>query len=116
MDENKLLQTIANACDDRKAENIIALDMRELSPLTDYILICHGNNERQVQTIARSIKDALDDQNIHIEKIEGFENGRWVLLDVGPVVCHVFHKDEREHYNLERLWGDASVLQFEEIS
>src|SRR5690625_6039970 len=102
MDETKLLQTIANACDDRKAEDIIFLDMKELSPLIDYYLICHGNNERQVQSIAKSIKDSLDENDFHIERIEGFENGRWILLDAGIVVCHIFHKDERDHYNLER--------------
>lgn len=116
MNDTKLLQMIANACDERKAENIIVLDLHQLSPLTDYYLICHGNNERQVQSIARSIKDLLNEQEIHIEKIEGFESGRWILLDAGSVVCHIFHKEERDHYNLERLWGDASVIPFEEIS
>lgn len=115
MDENKLLQTLATACDDRKAEDIIVLDMQQLSPITDYYLICHGNNERQVQSIAKSVKDALDKEDIHIERVEGLENGRWVLVDVGSIICHVFHKEERSYYNLERLWGDASVIPFEEI-
>lgn len=116
MDENGFLQIIADACDDRKAENIIALDMKNVSILVDYYLICHGNNERQVQSIARSIQQSLEEKDIHIERIEGLENGRWVLLDVGHVVCHVFHKEERSHYNLERLWGDASVIPLEDIS
>lgn len=116
MNDTELLQMIANVCDESKAEDIIVLDMDQLSPLTDYYLICHGNNERQVQSIARSVKDSLHEHDIHIERIEGFENGRWVLLDASSVVCHIFHKEERAHYNLERLWGDASVIPFEEIS
>lgn len=116
MDETKLLQLIAKACDDRKAEDIVILDMQQLSPLTDYYVVCHGNNERQVQSIARAVKATVDEHNITIEQMEGFERGRWILLDVGPVVCHIFHKDERSHYNLERLWGDASIIPFEDIS
>lgn len=116
MDETKLVKLIVQSCDDRKAEDIVILDMEELSPLTDYYLICHGNSERQVQSIARAVKDTVDEYNIHIERMEGFENGRWILLDVGSVVCHIFHKEEREHYNLERLWGDATIIPFEDIS
>lgn len=116
MDEQKVLKIIADACDDRKAENIIALDMRQLSPLADYYLICHGNNERQVQSIARAIKQSIEEENIYIKRIEGLENGRWILIDIGYIICHIFHQEEREHYNLERLWGDASVLSFEDIS
>src|SRR5699024_4856398 len=107
---------IAHACDDRKAEDIVILDMKELSSLADYYLVCHGNNERQVQSIARAIKHLVDEENINIERIEGLENGRWVLLDAGSIICHVFHKDERLHYNLERLWGDALIIPFEDIS
>lgn len=116
MDENEHLKIIANACDERKAENIIALDMKNVSLLVDYYLICHGNNERQVQSIARSIQHSLEEKDIHIERIEGLESGRWILLDIGHIVCHVFHKDERHHYNLERLWGDASIIPLEGIS
>lgn len=101
------LQLAANACDDKKAHDITALNMKGISVIADYFLICHGNNERQVQAIARGIKDTMSENDIDINRVEGFEQGRWVLVDIGDVVCHVFHKDERGYYNLERLWGDA---------
>src|SRR5690625_2369778 len=107
MEAIDVLQLAAKACDDKRAEDIIALDMDELSLVADYFLICHGNTERQVQAVARGIKDALDEQEVTIKRMEGLEQGRWVLVDIGDIVCHVFHKDERSYYNLERLWGDA---------
>jgi len=113
MDNKVLIQEIANACDDKRAEDIIALDMNHVSLIADYFLICHGNNERQVQAIARAIKDTMDEKNIPVRRLEGFEQARWILVDLGDIVCHIFHKDERNYYNLERLWGDASRLNLE---
>src|SRR5699024_5877216 len=103
----------AEACDDKRAKDIVALEMGDLSMVADYFLICHGNNERQVQAIARGIKEKMDEKYIDIDRIEGYERGRWVLVDVGDVVCHVFHTEERNYYNLERLWGDADRITFE---
>jgi ribosome-associated protein len=110
MDNKKLVQIIADACDDKRAENIIALDMNQVSLVADYFLICHGNTERQVQSIARGIKDKMDEEQVSVSRMEGFEQARWILIDVGDIVCHVFHKDERSYYNLERLWGDATQV------
>jgi len=110
MENKEIVQLIAEACDDKRAEDIIALDMKQVSLIADYFIICHGNNERQVQSIAREIKDRMDENNISIKRMEGFEQARWVLVDSGDIVCHIFHKDERNYYNLERLWGDATRI------
>lgn len=108
MNSNEIVQLAAEASDDKRAEDIIALDMNDVSLVADYFLICHGSNERQVQAIARSIKDAAEENEISVKRLEGYEQARWILVDIGDVVCHVFHKDERLYYNLERLWGDAA--------
>ncbi|RKQ37849.1 ribosome silencing factor [Oceanobacillus halophilus] len=113
MEIKEIVQQIALVCDDKRAEDIIALDMHDVSLVADYFIICHGNNERQVQSIAREIKDKMDEIGIDVKRLEGFEQARWILVDVGDVVCHVFHKDERSYYNLERLWGDASRIPLE---
>lgn len=113
MENKEIVQKIAVACDDKRAEDIIALDMKDVSLVADYFVICHGNNERQVQSIAREIKDKMDELGIDVKRMEGFEQARWVLVDIGDIVCHVFHKDERSYYNLERLWGDAARLPLE---
>ncbi|MGY0694319.1 ribosome silencing factor [Virgibacillus sp. FSP13] len=111
MKETKeILENVAEACDDKRAEDIIALDMKNVSLVADYFLICHGSNERQVQAIARSIKDTVEEEGINVKRLEGFEQARWILVDTGDIVCHIFHKDERSYYNLERLWGDASQV------
>lgn len=108
MNSNQIVQLAAEASDDKRAEDIIALDMSEVSLIADYFLICDGSNERQVQAIARAIKDAAEEKEIDVKRLEGYEQARWILVDIGDVVCHVFHKDERSYYNLERLWGDAA--------
>jgi ribosome-associated protein len=109
----ELIHMIAEACDDKRAEDIIALDMNDVSLVADYFLICHASNERQVQAIARAIKDVMDEQHINVNRIEGFEQARWILVDAGDVVCHIFHKEERGYYNLERLWGDADRVSLD---
>ncbi|API90597.1 ribosomal silencing factor RsfS [Virgibacillus pantothenticus] len=113
MKNEQIVQLAADACDDKRAENIIALEMNGVSLVADYFLICHGSNERQVQAIARGIKDKMEEHDIPVHRLEGFEQARWILVDVGDVVCHVFHKEERSYYNLERLWGDAATYPIE---
>ncbi|KAA0549339.1 ribosome silencing factor [Bacillus sp. BGMRC 2118] len=109
MTEKETLVIAAKAADDKKAENIIALNMRGISLVADYFLICHGNSDKQVQAIAREMKDKAEENQILVKRMEGFEEARWILVDMGDVIAHVFHKDERSYYNLERLWGDAPI-------
>lgn len=110
MSQVDLINQIAGACDDKLAENIVVLNMEDISLIADYFLICHGNSERQVQAIAQSVKDTLESEEIAIESMEGLQNARWIVIDAGNILCHIFHKDERDHYNIERLWGDASRI------
>lgn len=113
MKDNKLLMTTVKAADDKRAEDIVVLDMKGISLIADYFLICHGNSDKQVQAIAREIKDKAVEDGFDIKRMEGFDEARWVLIDLGDVVAHVFHRDERSYYNLERLWGDAPVLNIQ---
>lgn len=109
MNERDLLLTAAKAADAKKAEDIIVLNMKGISLVADYFIICHGNSDKQVQAIAREIKEKTEEKGYSIKRIEGFEEARWILLDLGDIIVHVFHKDERYYYNLERLWGDAPI-------
>ncbi|MBZ5749318.1 MULTISPECIES: ribosome silencing factor [Metabacillus] len=109
MNERDILTTVAKAADSKRAEDVIALNMKGISLIADYFLICHGNSDKQVQAIAREIKEKAAEMDVYVERIEGFDEARWVLIDLGDVVAHVFHKDERGYYNLERLWGDAPI-------
>ena len=116
MKELELLSLVAKAADDKRAEDVIALDMKGISLVADYFMICHGNSDRQVQAIARGIKEQANEHEIEVKRLEGFNEARWILIDLGDVVAHVFHKDERGYYNLERLWGDAPLVSLGEES
>ena len=109
MNEKDLLLTAVKAADDKRAEDIIVLNMKGISLIADYYLICHGNSDKQVQAIAREMKEKAEEKEYTVKRIEGFDEARWVLVDLGDVVAHIFHRDERGYYNLERLWGDAPI-------
>ncbi|MGG3889328.1 ribosome silencing factor [Metabacillus fastidiosus] len=109
MNEKDLLTIVAKSADSKRAEDIIALNMKGISLIADYFLICHGNSDRQVQAIAREIKDKAQEHELEVKRLEGFDEARWILIDLGDVVAHVFHHEERGYYNLERLWGDAPI-------
>lgn len=107
MTNRELLLTAVKAADDKKAMDIVVLNLKGISLIADYFVICHGNSDKQVQAIVREIKEQVDEKGYNVKRLEGFDEARWVLVDLGDVVVHVFHRDEREYYNLERLWGDA---------
>lgn len=94
----------AKAADDKRAEDILALDMKGLSSFADYFVICHGNSDKQVQAIAREIKEKALENQVDVKRLEGFDAAQWILIDLGDVIIHVFHKEERSYYNLEKLW------------
>jgi len=111
MTKDTLLQVAYQAAEDKKAEDIDVLNMEGISLLADYFLICSANSDRQVQSIARELMDKAGEAGYEVKSVEGFDAARWVLVDLGDVVAHVFHRDERSYYNLERLWRDAPQLE-----
>lgn len=106
----ELVRVAARAADDKKAEDLVALDVSEPLPLTDAFLLATGDNERNVLAIAGGIEDALLEAGAKPLRREGRSEGRWVLLDFGDLVVHVFHQEDRQYYSLERLWKDAPVI------
>ena len=112
MKSDQLLKLAVNTKKKKKAEDIISLNMQGISDMTDYFIVCHGNNERQVQSIARAVKDAANEAEIEVKRMEGFNEARWILIDLANVVVHVFHKDERDYYNLEKLYRDAPLESY----
>jgi ribosome-associated protein len=111
MTKETLLQTAYNAAEDKKAEDIVVLNMAGISLLADYFIICSGNSDRQVQAIAKELIDKANEAGTPVKSVEGFDAARWILIDLGDVVAHVFHKDERAYYNLERLWREAPTME-----
>lgn len=97
----------ARAAEEKKAEDVLVLDVGRLTPLADYFVICSGRSRIQVQAIADAVRETLAGLGKPLRHIEGYEGGRWVLLDYGDVVVHVFLAEERQYYQIERLWRDA---------
>ena len=92
---------------ERKASDVVVLDLRGISTATDYFVIASGNSDVQVKAIADHVRDELKKDSVRPEHLEGLRGGRWVLMDYVDFVVHVFHPQAREFYQLERLWGDA---------
>jgi ribosome-associated protein len=115
MNVKELMELVVRTADDKRAENIAVLDMEGISLVADYFVICQGNSEKQVQAISKEIKDVALENNIQLRRMEGFDHARWVLIDLGNVVVHVFHRDDRSYYNLEKLWGDANTVDVDAI-
>lgn len=106
----KLVETVVKAADDKRAEDIIAMDVSNISILADYFIVMHGNSEKQVKAIAEEIIDKAQESGIDVRRVEGRESSKWMLIDLGDVVVHVFHYSERSFYDLEKLWSDAPLV------
>lgn len=106
---------IARAADAKKAEEIVILDMGEVTLIADYFVICHGQNPIHVRAIVDGVEEELAELGHPPTHREGYDAARWVLLDFDDVVLHVFLGNEREYYALERLWGDARRLELESL-
>lgn len=114
MTELDVKKLIADAASDKKAQDIVFIDMRNVSLVADYFIICSGTSVPQVKAIADNIEEKLAEAGQELIHREGYREGRWVLLDYGTCVAHIFLTEEREFYHLERLWGDAPQEQYEE--
>lgn len=98
-----MLEIIVKAINEKKGEDILAINVSESSPICDYIVLCSANNERQLMSIANSIDDELTKNNYEIKKIHG-KGSNWIIVDASSIIVHIFTKDERDNYNLEKMW------------
>lgn len=96
--------------EDRKAEDIVLLDIRKVSIIADYFVICSGTSERHVKAIAREIDERLGEAGVKPLNVEGMNEARWILMDYGPVLVHIFDQPTRDFYRLEQLWSGAQPI------
>jgi ribosome-associated protein len=106
----QLLKSVLGAAEEKKANDVVALNLQGISLIADYFVICHGNSDTQVLSIANEIRKQAELSGKRV-RLEGMDTARWVLVDMGDVVAHVFHREEREYYHLERLWSDAKAVE-----
>jgi len=107
----KQIELAVRAAEDKKAEDITVLDLRNAQGFTDYFVICSAHNARQIHAIADSITDALAEAGAKPAHVEGYEKSEWVLVDYFDFIVHVFTPDTRAFYGLERLWGSAERVE-----
>ncbi len=103
----------AAAADDKKAERLVALDVRQLTSFADTFILASGNSDRHARSIADGVIEAAREHGEKPLGVEGYDEGRWVLIDLGDVIVHVFQPEVRDDYDLERLWSDAPVIELE---
>jgi ribosome-associated protein len=104
------LRIAAKAADDKKAQDLVALDISGIASFASYFLICTGDSSRQMQAIADEIEHKLKAVGIRPSHVEGYRNAEWILIDCLDLVVHIFSKDARVYYDLERLWRDGKKL------
>ena len=109
-DSAELAHRIVEIASDKKGNDIVMLRTAELTSMADFFVICSGRSDRQVAALSGAIIDELREEGIRPLGVEGRETSRWVLLDFGAVIVHVFAPEEREYYGLERLWGKATQV------
>jgi ribosome-associated protein len=101
---------VVDIAEDRKAEDIVMLDIRKVSIIADYFVICTGTGDRHVKAIAKEIDEKLGDAGQNPSNIEGMADAKWVLMDYGPVLVHIFDRATRDFYRLEQLWAGAQPV------
>ena len=110
-DDSQLVKIINDAIADKKGINTKILDISRISSIADYFIITSGSNENQIRAIADSIDNAMNREKRDIKSREGFKNAGWVLMDYGNIVVHIFSGDDREFYDLERIWSDGISVE-----
>lgn len=109
---DKILNTIYNAIDDKKGGNTRILDISEITTISDYFIVTSGNNYNQVKAIADNVEEELlKKHGMRPERVEGYNNGEWILLDYIDYVIHVFDREQRLFYDIERIWSDGKEIE-----
>lgn len=115
MSNIETLKTIISALEDKKAENIKLIDISEISTVADYFIITNGSNRSQIQALSDNIQEKLAVNGIHPKNIEGYNTANWILLDYSDILIHIFDKESRGFYDLERIWRDGIFVDIDAL-
>ncbi|HOJ09065.1 MAG TPA: ribosome silencing factor [Clostridiales bacterium] len=111
MDSSVLAEKITEILLDKKAKDVDVIKVENITILADYFVICTGTSTTHIKTLADEVIFKLKEEGIEFHHMEGYESSRWILLDYGSVVIHIFHEEERKYYSLERLWSDGIITR-----
>lgn len=106
-----MVEKIADILEDKKARDIKIINIKEISILTDYFIICSGSSTTHIKALADELELKMEEAGCRYLRKEGYDSARWILFDYGDVVVHIFHEDDRNFYDLERLWSDGKISQ-----
>jgi len=112
----QLAALAAQVCDEKKAKGIVVLDVRKITTISEYFIVCSTSNERQARAIADELRVQFKGMGIREMGVEGLDDARWVLQDFGDIVLHIFHESQREFYDIEGLWADAKQVRWKKAS
>ena len=115
MNSNEIAKLAIAALEDKKAEDIKVIDISEVSVIADYFIIANGTNRSQIQTLSDHVEETLGRAGVPLRQSEGYENANWVLLDFHDVIIHIFDKDNRLFYDLERIWRDGKMIEADNL-
>ena len=115
MNSIEIARLAIQALEDKKAEEIKTIDISEVSVIADYFIIANGTNRSQIQALSDHVEETLGKAGVPLRQIEGYQNANWVLLDFHDVIIHIFDKENRLFYDLERIWRDGKVIDIASI-
>ncbi|TCK98150.1 ribosome-associated protein [Natranaerovirga hydrolytica] len=112
---NAMVKNIYRTLDDKKAEDITVIDIRDISIIADFFVIAHGNSESHIKSLVEYIEENMEKEDYYLKQKEGNSSGKWMLLDYNNVIVHIFGKEERLFYDLERVWKDGKEIDIDQI-
>lgn len=115
MDAKEIAKIAIGALEDKKAEDIKIIDISHVSVIADYFIIANGTNTNQIQAISDNVEEILGKAGCHPRHIEGYQNANWILMDFQDVIIHIFDKENRFFYDLERIWRDGVLIDKESL-
>ena len=115
MNSNEITKLAITALEDKKAEDIKVIDISEVSVIADYFIIASGTNRSQIQALSDHVEETLGRAGVELKQMEGYDNANWVLLDFRDVIIHIFDKENRLFYDLERIWRDGKMIEADSL-
>lgn len=114
--EKEMVRLAIQSLEDKKGEDIRIIDIREVSVLADYFIIASGSNANQVQAMTDNVEEVLGKAGYEPRQIEGYRSANWILMDYGDIIVHVFCREDRLFYDLERIWRDGAIVDIEKLT